>query len=282
MTPEEREELLMSYALGTLRGPEAAAVEQLVRTDRTAGSELAAYHELVDFVALSAPLRRADPSLRYRVLEAARATMHSKMRERFSAWKVWQTVAASAAVVLVVVWGTSVHRQLDEQARANAALAAVVEASAKRIEGLTAAGISGQAAEGLRAELQTAVADQEMVIAISADPAARTSPMTSTPAGHGAVARFLWSPESNAGLLTARDLPDLPLDSVYQLWLDDGKRAYSGGTFGPDERSTIQKVVRLPVGSGAPERVYVTVAPIGGASSSGPLVVLTGSIEAGR
>lgn len=87
MTPEEREDLLMSYALGTLRGSEAAAVEELMRTDRTAGSELAAYHEMVDFVALSVPLRRADSSLRNRVLEAARATVHNRMRERFSTWK---------------------------------------------------------------------------------------------------------------------------------------------------------------------------------------------------
>lgn len=282
MTPEEREELLMSYALGTLRGPEAAAVEELVRTDRTAGEELAAYHELVDFVALSAPLRRADPGLRGRVLEAARTTLHARMRERPTPWQIARTVLASAAVVLVVLWGASVHRQLGEQARANAALAAVVEASAKHIEQLTQAGISVQASENLRTELQTAVADQELMIAIGADPAAKNSALAATSAGHGATARFLWSPETRAGLLTARELPDLPLDSVYQLWIDDGRRAYSGGTFGPDERSAIQKVVKLPVGAGTPERVYVTVAPIGGASSSGPLVVLTGAIEVAR
>lgn len=282
MTPEEREELLMSYALGTLRGPEAAAVEELVRTDRTAGSELAAYHELVDFVALSAPLRRADPGLRERVLEAARAAVHTRVRDRFRTWQVVQAVAASAAVVLIALWGTSVHRQLGEQSRANAALASVVEASAKRIEQLTQAGISVQASETLRTELQTAVADQELVIAISADPAAQNSALAATSAGHGASARFLWSGETGAGLLTARELPDLPLDSVYQLWIDDGRRAYSGGTFGPDERSAVQKVVRLPIGAGAPQRVYVTVAPIGGAPSSGPLVVLTGAIEAAR
>ena len=33
MTPEEREELLAAYALGTLSAPDAAAVEQLVRSD---------------------------------------------------------------------------------------------------------------------------------------------------------------------------------------------------------------------------------------------------------
>ena len=42
MTPEERDELLTAYALGTLPAPEAAAVEELVRRDSTAARELAA------------------------------------------------------------------------------------------------------------------------------------------------------------------------------------------------------------------------------------------------
>ncbi len=44
MTPEEREELLAAYALGTLSAPDAAAVEQLVRSDSAAAADLAAYH----------------------------------------------------------------------------------------------------------------------------------------------------------------------------------------------------------------------------------------------
>lgn len=157
-----------------------------------------------------------------------------------------------------------------------------MEARAKHIEQLTQAGISVQASESLRTQLQTAVADQDLMIAIGVDPGVGNNALAATSAGHGATARFLWSPETKAGLLTARELPDLPLDSVYQLWIDDGRRAYSGGTFGPDERSAVQKIIRLPIGAGNLERVYVTVASIGGASSGGPLVVLTGAIAAAR
>lgn len=208
MTPEEREDLLTAYALGTLRGPEAAAVEALVRTDSAAARDLAAYHELVDFVALSAPLRRADPSLRDRVLQAARASGDRRAAVRLSPWRALRAVAAAAAaaaaVLAFVVWSLNVERQLGEQARSNAALAAVIEASAKRIELLTQAGISVQASENLRIELQTAVADQELMIAVGADPKALTGPLAATSAGHGAVARFLWSPEAGAGLFTAQ------------------------------------------------------------------------------
>jgi len=42
VTPEEREELLAAYALGTLPDQEAADVEALVRADPSAATDLAA------------------------------------------------------------------------------------------------------------------------------------------------------------------------------------------------------------------------------------------------
>ena len=280
MTPEEREELLAAYALGTLRGPEAAEVEELVRTDRGAARDLAAYHEMVDFLALSVPLRRADPCLRDRVLNAARSASRARAMMLWSRWQWGAAAAAAVATLAIVTWGWGLQRELHRQADASAALAAVVEANAKHIDLLTRAGMNVQVSEDLRAQLQNAVADQELVIAIGADPAVTTIGMETTPAGHGASARYLWSSEVGAGVLVARGLPNLPLDSVYQVWFDDGVRTFSVGTFVPDERSAVQKVVRLPAGASGPSRVLVSVAPAGGASSPGRLVVLTGTLEA--
>ena len=79
MTPEEREELLASYALGTLNGPDAAEVEALVRSDASVAEQLVSYHDFVDLIALSVPLKRADPSLRRRVLQAARRETQSQL-----------------------------------------------------------------------------------------------------------------------------------------------------------------------------------------------------------
>src|SRR5439155_14659817 len=101
-----------------------------------------------------------------------------------------------------------------------------------------------------------------------------------TAAGHGATGRYLWSGGVGAGMLLARGLPNLPLDSVYQIWFDDGIRTYSIGTFTPHERSAVQKVVRLPAGANAPKRISVSVAPAGGSTSVGRLVVLSGAIQA--
>lgn len=281
MTPEEREELLAAYALGTLSAPDAAAVEQLVRSDSAAAADLAAYHEMVDLIAVSAPLRRADPSLRERVLRAARrANLAGPERGPWSrSWKPLVAGAAAVAAVLVIMWGVNLQQSIDRQAENNATLAAVVEASAKQIQQLASAGVSMEASEDLRQQLQTAVADQEMVIAISADPRVQVTDLDATSAGHGATARFLWSAATGAGVLVARSLPDLPLDSVYQVWVDDGASLVSAGTFLPGERGAAQKVVRPAATIGAPLRVSVSVVPAGGATSIGPLVVLSGAVN---
>jgi anti-sigma factor RsiW len=279
MTPEEREELIAAYALGTLRGPEAAEIEELVRTDRAAARELTAYHELVDYVALSAPLRRADPAVRDRVMREARKSGRLTAAGRWTQWQVAAVLAAISVGVGAITWGVSLDRELERQAKANAALAAVVEASAKQLDQLAAAGVNAQVVQDQQIQLANAVADQELVIGIGSDPNVVTFKLDPTSYGHGATARYLWSDEVGAGVLVARDLPDLPLDSVYQMWFDDGKRTFSVGTFTPDERSAVQKVVQLPAGANAPTKVMVAVAPIGGASVVGRLVVLQGEIE---
>ena len=72
MTPEEREELLVAHARGTLSAPDAVDAEQLMRSDPSAAAQFRAYREIADLIALSVPLRQADPALRERVLAAAR------------------------------------------------------------------------------------------------------------------------------------------------------------------------------------------------------------------
>jgi anti-sigma-K factor RskA len=279
VTPEEREELLAAYALGTLSAPDARAVEELVRSDSAAAADLAAYHEMVDMIALSAPLRRADPSLRDRMLRAARrASLAGADRRRWlQSWRPAAAAVAAIAIGLVLMWGVSLQRAIHRQDASNAAIAAVVEASAKQIQLLASAGVNMQASESLRQQLQTAVVDQELVIAISADPKVTVSNLDATSAGHGATASFLWSAATGAGVLVARSLPDLPLDSVYQVWVDDGAALVSGGTFLPDEKGGAQKVIRPVASIRAPVRISVSVAPAGGGASIGPLVVLSGA-----
>ena len=277
MRREEREELLTAYALGSLPGAEARAVEDLVRSDATAAAELAGYHEIVDLIALSAPLRRADPSLRRRVVAAARR----ESRAARGGWQLRRLLPwgfAAAVLMFAFVWGANMQHSLELMRRDNTRLTAIVEADAKRIEALSIAGGEMVESTALRLELEAALADQEIVLAVTADPDSVSSQLQATPAGHGAAGQYVWSDAVAAGVIVARSLPPLPLGQVYQLWLEDRTEAVAGGTFVPDQQGDVEAVVR-PAEDIIPLRILIAAAPAGGSQTIGKPIVLVGLVS---
>ena len=275
MRPEEREDLLAAYALGSLSGAETAAVEDVVRADPSAATQLAAYHEIVDLIALDVPLHRADPALRDRVLRAARRVERPRRRRI----PVLQTLAAAAligALVVAVGWGAQLQRDLDDLNEETAALQAVVSADAKRLDALDREQVAG-GDQALRLELQRVLDTQQRIVAILADPDVQTSALAGTEAGHGASGRYLWSATLGAGVLIARQLPPLPLGTVYEFWLDDGLRQISAGTFVPSTAGDVQMLIELEFPF-QPLSVAVAPAPLGGAERLNPPLVLAGIV----
>ena len=73
----------------------------------------------------------------------------------------------------------------------------------------------------------------------------------------------VWRQEQQDGWLTFRDLPVLPEDQAYQLWIVDAERdgaPVDGGVFtiaSPDQETLIPILARLRVGS--PKAFVVTV-----------------------
>ena len=275
MKPEEREELLTAYALGTLSEPDTVAVRDLVRSDGAAAEELAGYHEIVDMIALSAPLRHADPRLRSRVIAAAR-------RERSGArhlmhprrWLRW--VAASAAALLIFAWGWGLQQDLDALRTDNAILSAVVEGEAKRLESLVSTD-GALSTQSLQLQVQAATSEFQMALSVATAPDVRQSALESTAAGHGARGQFLWSTETGAGWLTATGLPQLGLDRVYEVWLLDGELVVSGGTFIATADGGVESLV-VPGTAIRPTRIVIGVSPFGGADQLTMPVVLDGSM----
>ncbi len=275
MRPEEREELLTAYALGTLSEPDAAVVRELVRSDSSAAAELSEYHEILDLIALSVPLRRADPALRTRVLEAARRERAGGSR-RLRLRRVLPWVAAAAVIALALSWGANLQQELQALRQDNAALTAVVEAGAKRLESLME--IDGDlSSQALALRFESTTAEFQLALAVSTAPDMSSSPLIATDAGHGAGGHFLWSSDVGAGWLTTHGLPPLPLGQVYEVWLHDGERAVSGGTFLPDEAGSIESVVR-PASLIMPLRISLAVASEGGSETIGSPIVLGGTI----
>lgn len=281
MTPEERQELLAGYALGTLSEPDARAAERLVRSDADAAEELASYHEIVDLIALSAPLRRADPTLRGRVLHAAQGGargvgLWQRTRRRMVASAGW--AAAAAAVLTSAIWISALQGNIDELREESAALNAVVQATAKQVDSLAKVNTEVATSRALALQLRQALVEQQAMAAISTDPDATTAVLGSEAAGVTANGHYRYSESAAAGLLIAYGLPQLPLGEVYQVWLEDSLRAVSGGVFTTDARGDATVLVQ----TGAqllPVRISVRVAAEGGDVTPDGLLVLSGDIE---
>ena len=282
MTPEERQELLAGYALGTLSEPDERAAERLVRGDADAAAELASYHEIVDLIALSAPLRRADPALRERVLRAAQRGSVStrgwqRARRSFVTSAGW--AAAVAAVLAAVVWVNDVQGDIDRLRDDSAALNAVVQATAKQVDALATVDTADASSRALALQVQQALAEQQAMAAISTDPEASTTALEAAPSAAGVAAsgHYRYSESAGAGLLIAYGLPTLPIGEVYQVWLEDSTRAVSGGVFAApaegDATVLVETEARL-----LPIRISVRVAPQGGDAAPDGLLVLSGDI----
>ena len=185
-----------------------------------------------------------------------------------------------SAALTIVLWGVGVQGDLSELRRETATLAAVVQADAKLIAELTSVEQGLAASEVLRLELATDEfgAERDAIVAVTLDPAAWTGVFEETTASHGASGEYRWSNTVAAGVIVVRRLPTLPLQSVYELWLDDGVQLMSGGTFVPNARGDGTVLVQ-PRGVIQPLRISIAVAPAGGSPVIGSPVVLSGIFD---
>lgn len=273
MSPEEREALLAGYALGSLSAPDALDAERLIRTDEDAAAEYEAYREIADLVALSVPLRRADPSLRERVLRAARVGRVGWHRRAFRRSNL-PVAAMAAALVLVVLWGANLQASIQNLQEQTATLTSVVEGEARRNQSAEMAGAAMAEARTLGIQLETALRDQNAVLAIQADPEQRRIEMEPTYASHGATGQYIWSDEAQAGLLIVHSMPPLGMGFNYKVWVETPtSRMVLANTFVPDESGKAEVVLHFDRYQEPPVRIYVAPGRTGSSSNEGPVVL---------
>ena len=92
----------------------------------------------------------------------------------------------------------------------------------------------------------------------------------------GASARFVYSPERDAGVLAVEGLPALPEHQVYELWLFHDGRPVPGGTFATTADGVTTAVVEGSV-EGA-QMVAVTVEPFPGRAEPSGEIVVSGTV----
>lgn len=270
MTPDEREALLAGYALGSLSDPDARDAERLIRNDVTAEREYEAYLDLAEMIAMSVPLRRADPHLRVRVLEAARRT-RSPWRDGPNWRRFLPAAGLAAALAFVTVWAVSLQNTITGLREEQSALAAVVEASAKRLDTLDQTTVNAQQAETLGLRLETAIKDQQTLLAVQAADDARIVTLGATGAAHGGHGQYVYSPEQSAGVLLVYSLPPLPVGATYKVWLEDeGSELVLASTFLPTSNGDATVVLTFEREQ-TPARLFVVASSAGG--SDGPVVL---------
>jgi anti-sigma-K factor RskA len=281
---EHLRELASLHALGVLSAEERAELAAAMAADPELAAEV---RELEDTAgALGAIAPQVDPParLRARVLAAAgieaesagigttpessgvrdvRTTPESRAGTRRSgALPGW--LAAAAALVLASglgLWALQLRTSLDDmRARVDRAESEVVELR--------------RTIDQSQAQARVLQARNDLLFA----PDLQRVDLAGQPVAPGSTARAFMS--RNRGMaFAASQLPALPADRVYQLWvIPQGQAPVSAGLLQPDAGGNASTFFEMPAGLPPPQVVAVTIEPAGGVPAPTGDKVLVGTV----
>ena len=241
LSKDEFQDRVAAYCLGALSAEEMAEVEaELPRSPRLRHA-IAAYDASIVALALAPAIQAPPPALRERVLG-----------------EIGEVGAAPVSRDMRVL--PAPKRRFSPYLPWLAAAAMFVLA----------------VVSGARAwTLQNDVADLRQALTTT-----QTVPMENSAAAPNAQGRFYLAPDSRRGILVVADMPVLPADREYQLWLirPDGARE-SGGAFRVDSGGYGTLLVQGSQPMHQYTGVGVTMEPMGGSPAPTTSRVIGGSFE---
>jgi anti-sigma-K factor RskA len=234
--------LLPAYALGALDPDERAAVEAWLPTDAEARALLAHYQAVTDQLYVLAPARPAPAHLEAdlrRRLAAERAPAARRRTDATPFWRRGRTWLAAAALLIVLV------------------------GAAVLLQGLSGNGTPTPDAGALYATLAAQADARRFAIEVAEEQANLRGELIVTASGDRAVLRV-------------EQLPQLPADQTFQLWLLDVEGTLrSGGIFRAEDEVT-HILIPLERPLTAYQRFGVSIEPAGGSPypdrPTGPVV----------
>jgi len=266
MSPEEREALLASYALGTLSASDVGDAERLIQSDPAAAREVERFQEIAELMALAAPLRQPPSALRERVMAAAkRSPSRGRRRWHVPIGRILPAASMAAVVAIVSIWAVNLQNELNDLRDESALLTAVVEADAKRLEQL-AAQPDNQREISI---LETRMRETQSATSILLDPDAESGELVPTGAAHGATGAYTWSGSADAAVVALRNAPQIPFGDEYRITLmDRWGNVVATESVVPD--SVGESMVLIPTPAGAWPQAAVVFATHQGSESALP------------
>lgn len=263
MTCEGIVEVLPAYALEALGAAEARAVREHVRVCPACRRELAAYQATAEGLVLAAPPAVPSRGLRSRVLGVALADAPDRAREPARA--SW--VERLRTSLRELVWPS-----LTQLSPALAALALVLAVVATwQVISLQSTLAEQRAANRFLAEQ---VAARDRLVADLLGPGLATRELRGTDAAPDARATLFLNPDRPTALLSLTNLPSLPEDRAYQVWLIRDGRRTSGGLVVPDREGSGRLAIHAVEPLSAYQSVGITVEPRAGSPGpTGPRVL---------
>ena len=227
MTKEEFLELGAAYATGSLSGEEFRLFEQRMLSAST--EELEELGELIGTASLlpltlerKSPPPRVKEELMAKIRVSARAEGSAKGRTEQLAssaharqWN-WMPFGVTAALLLVALFSVYVVRLLGTIDEQNQQLVSVQQQKEQLATQLVA--LKDELTR--EKELLNVLASKRIEIIVMDG---KISPVT--------YGKIIWDPEKKTAILQVSNLPPVPTDKDYQLWIIKGKTPISAGVF---------------------------------------------------
>lgn len=272
---EHIEELVEGYALRALAPDEYQQVEQHVAVCPPCRQQLRQTQDAAHFLAFAAPAVAPPPRCKTRVLDKIAREQFlatpSRPRRTIGVAPVW---AAFAAVTLMLgMWSMTLQRDLS---RTRSQLAQLQ--TERNTEQTAMAQMQAQIglAQGERDVMQTQLAQLAGV-----ETALQGEEVTRTLQGQGdaasAVAVTYMKPGVNTALLVAKNLPALPADKTYQVWVARNDLQQPLITFKPAGRETYVTIAP-PEPMDTYTEIMVTIENAAGARTPSAETVLAGRL----
>ncbi len=260
------QELIPAYLLDALDEAERAAVQEHLPECPNCLEFVRAYQPVLEALPFAAEQVEPPPDLKSRVLAMTTgvAPVHQPADSRQSAVPLKRALSSQAAPGRFA-WLSSFFRS-----PALSAVALVL---------VLALGMWNLALQNQMAQQSAELSRQNQFLTMLAYSDGAPKHLTGTDAAAEAVGRLYGGYEDNTFVVVTWDMPKLPPDKVYQLWLIDatGKRT-SGGTFTVDANGSGWLFSRAPHGLQNYTGVGVTVEPAGGSPGPTAAKMLGGSL----